>query len=139
MTALTLPRLAAPRLLVAHRTAAAFELPLLFVPAASDRTAFGLLLQLCEVDLTGQARLRCGRAITAGGLQQCSGHEELHATSSAVGRCGVDSDEGGFFGGIVFIAAIFFAAAVGSAAWDCVPDVRPPVLRPRGGADVALE
>jgi hypothetical protein len=55
VTALTLPRLAAPRLLVAHRTAAAFELPLLFVPAASDRTAFGLLLQLCDVDLTGQA------------------------------------------------------------------------------------
>ena len=55
VTALTLPRLAVPRLLFAHRTAAAFELPLLFVPAASDRTAFGLLLQVCEIDLTGQA------------------------------------------------------------------------------------
>ena len=55
VTALTLPRSARPLLLSVRRTAASFSLPLLFLPASSDRTAFGLVLQLCEVDLTGPA------------------------------------------------------------------------------------
>lgn len=57
VTALTMPRLSPPLLLTVGRSAATFELANSFAPSASDRTAFGLLIELCQLDLAREGAL----------------------------------------------------------------------------------